>query len=149
MRFICLKYMSFRKWDSLSLPERARFRQEAQNYELCLQECGHFFAATSPEVAGSPVLLQLRNGQPDADEADEHGDVLSGLLFLEARDVNHAIRLITDGPFAETTEQLGGYYIIDVPDLDAAIAIAARIPGAKRGTVEVRPIFELPNLPTA
>lgn len=56
-------------------------------------------------------------------------------------------RLVTDGPFAETTEQLGGYYIVDVGDLDEAIAIAERIPGAERGTVEIRPVFELPDLP--
>ncbi|QDU90729.1 YCII-related domain protein [Pirellulimonas nuda] len=56
-------------------------------------------------------------------------------------------RMVTDGPFAETTEQLGGYYIIDVANLDEAIAIAARLPPATKGTVEVRPIFELPNLP--
>lgn len=51
-------------------------------------------------------------------------------------------RLITDGPFAETTEQLGGYYIIDVEDLDEAIAIAGRLPPAKKGTVEIRPILD-------
>ncbi len=51
---------------------------------------------------------------------------------------------ITDGPFAETTEQLGGYYIIDVENLDAAIAIAATLPPAKKGTVEIRPLFPLP-----
>jgi hypothetical protein len=56
-------------------------------------------------------------------------------------------RLITDGPFAETTEQLGGYFLIDVADLDEAIAIASRIPGAKKGTVEIRPVFELSDLP--
>jgi len=56
--------------------------------------------------------------------------------------------LVTDGPFAETREQLGGYYIIDAANLDEAIAIATRIPPAKKGTVEVRPIFEIPNLPT-
>ena len=55
---------------------------------------------------------------------------------------------ITDGPFAETTEQLGGYYIIDVDNLDEAIAIAARLPPAKKGTVEIRPIFPLPELPS-
>jgi len=54
-------------------------------------------------------------------------------------------RQITDGPFAETTEQLGGYYIIDVEDLDEAIAIAGRIPPAKKGTVEIRPLFPLPE----
>ncbi|MCA9132913.1 MAG: YciI family protein [Planctomycetales bacterium] len=54
-------------------------------------------------------------------------------------------RQITDGPFAETTEQLGGYYLIDVGDLDEAIAIASRIPPAKKGTVEIRPLFPLPQ----
>src|SRR6202045_32370 len=49
--------------------------------------------------------------------------------------------LTTDGPFAETREQLGGYYLVEAKDLDAAIAIAARIPGAKNGSVEVRPIL--------
>jgi len=55
-------------------------------------------------------------------------------------------RLITDGPFAETTEQLGGYYIIDVKDLDEAIVIASRLPPAKLGTVEIRPIFDTSHL---
>lgn len=56
-------------------------------------------------------------------------------------------RQITDGPFAETTEQLGGYYIIDVDNLDDAIAIAARLPPSKKGTIEIRPLFDLPELP--
>ena len=56
-------------------------------------------------------------------------------------------RLITDGPFAETTEQLGGYYIIEVEHLDEAIEIASRLPPAKKGTVEIRPLFPLPELP--
>jgi hypothetical protein len=56
-------------------------------------------------------------------------------------------RLITDGPFAETHEQLGGYFLIDAPSLDDAIAIAARIPNAKRGTVEIRPVVEVGGLP--
>lgn len=56
-------------------------------------------------------------------------------------------RLVTDGPFAETREQLGGYFLVEAKDLNEAIAIAARIPGARKGAVEVRPIFELPNLP--
>ena len=61
--------------------------------------------------------------------------------------VREGKRLITDGPFAETREQLGGYYLIDATDLDDAIEIAARIPGARWGTVEVRPIIELSDLP--
>lgn len=56
-------------------------------------------------------------------------------------------RHVTDGPFAETREQLGGFYMVDVPNLDEAIAIAARIPMAKKGTIEIRPVMELPSLP--
>lgn len=56
-------------------------------------------------------------------------------------------RLVTDGPFAETREQLGGYFLIDAKHLDDAIAIAARIPMARKGTVEVRPVIEIPGLP--
>jgi len=54
---------------------------------------------------------------------------------------------VTDGPFAETKEQLGGYFLIDARDLDEAIAIAARIPMARRGTVEVRPVIHIADLP--
>lgn len=61
--------------------------------------------------------------------------------------VREGKRLITDGPFAETREHLGGYYLVDAKDLDEAIGIAARIPGARKGTVEIRPVMELPGLP--
>ena len=56
-------------------------------------------------------------------------------------------RLVTDGPFAETREQLGGYFLIEAKNLDEAIAIAGRIPAARWGSVEVRPVVEIPNLP--
>jgi hypothetical protein len=58
-------------------------------------------------------------------------------------------RLVTDGPFAETREQLGGYFLVDAKDLDEAIAIAARIPAARWGTVEIRPVMEMAGLPIA
>jgi hypothetical protein len=57
-------------------------------------------------------------------------------------------RFVTDGPFAETREQLGGYFLIDAKHLDEAIDIATRIPMARKGTVEVRPVVEIPGLPT-
>lgn len=63
--------------------------------------------------------------------------------------VRNERRQVTDGPFAETTEQLGGYYIIDVENLDEAITIASRLPPAKKGTVEIRPLFPLPEVPNA
>jgi hypothetical protein len=62
--------------------------------------------------------------------------------------VREGKRLVTDGPFAETHEQLGGFYLIDAKDLNEAITIAARIPPARKGTIEVRPGMELAGLPT-
>ena len=56
-------------------------------------------------------------------------------------------RVITDGPFAETREQLGGYYLINARDLDEAMAVAERVPVAKLGSVEIRPVIEIPGLP--
>jgi hypothetical protein len=56
-------------------------------------------------------------------------------------------RLVTDGPFAETREQLGGFFMVEAKNLDEAIDIAGRIPGARKGTVEIRPVVEIPNLP--
>jgi len=61
--------------------------------------------------------------------------------------VREGNRLVTDGPFAETREQLGGYFLIEAKDLDDAIGIAGRIPGARKGTVEIRPVVELAGLP--
>jgi hypothetical protein len=56
-------------------------------------------------------------------------------------------RLVTDGPFAETREQLGGFFIVDVKDLDEAIDIASQIPAGRWGTVEIRPVIHIPNVP--
>ena len=56
-------------------------------------------------------------------------------------------RIVTDGPFAETREQLGGYYVVEAKDLDEAIDIAERIPPARYGTIEIRPVMEIPGLP--
>jgi len=61
--------------------------------------------------------------------------------------VRNGKRLVTDGPFAETREQLGGYYLIDAHDLDEAMSIAERVPVAKVGTIEIRPVLEIKGLP--
>lgn len=63
--------------------------------------------------------------------------------------VREGKRLVTDGPFAETYEQLGGYFLVDAKDQEEALSIAARIPAAKKGVVEVRPVVELEGLPQA
>jgi hypothetical protein len=83
-------------------------------------------------------------------EAADRGVLLGGEA-LEATSTATTVRvrdgetLTTDGPFAETKEQLGGYYLLDCKDLDEAIEMAAKIPGAWYGSVEVRPIWEIPN----
>ncbi len=86
--------------------------------EICreLATKGQFIAASPLHPVTTATSVRVREGKPQ----------------------------ITDGPFAETREQLGGYYIIDVDNLDDAIGIASRLPPAKKGTVEIRPIFELP-----
>jgi hypothetical protein len=61
--------------------------------------------------------------------------------------VREGKRLVTDGPFAETREQLGGYFLIEAQNLDEAIGIAAKIPGSRKGTIEIRPVLDIPGLP--
>jgi hypothetical protein len=72
---------------------------------------------------------------------------LQSVALATSVQVRDGKRLVTDGPFAETREQLGGYFLIDAKNLDEAIEIAGQIPGAKKGTVEIRPIVEIENLP--
>ncbi len=116
-----MKYMLliYSREDAWTEAERADCMDESR--QLCheLSRKGQFISASPLQSVATATSVQLRNGK----------------------------RMITDGPFAETHEQLGGYYIVDVPDLDAAIEIASRIPGSKRGTIEIRPIFELENMP--
>ena len=73
------------------------------------------------------------------------GDPLQGVETATTVRVRDGKRTTTDGPFAETKEVLGGYYIVDVKDLDRAIELAAKIPGARVGAIEVRPVMELPG----
>jgi hypothetical protein len=87
-----------------------------------------------------------------AKDLSERGQLLGvNPLHPVATSTSVALRdgklLVTDGPFAETREQLGGYFLIEAKDLDGAIAVAARIPAARKGTVEIRPILEIPGLP--
>jgi len=73
------------------------------------------------------------------------GDALQGVDTATSVRVRNDQTTTTDGPFAETREHLGGYYVVDVKDLDRAIEIAARVPGAGTGVVEVRPVREIPG----
>jgi hypothetical protein len=85
-----------------------------------LHESGQYLAASPLQPVATATSVRVRDGKP----------------------------LITDGPFAETREQLGGYFLINAKDLDEAIGIASRIPGARTGTIEIRPVIEMPGLPT-
>jgi hypothetical protein len=73
------------------------------------------------------------------------GDPLQGTRTATTVRVRNGKTLHTDGPYAETKEQLGGYYLVDVPNLDEALAWAARCPGARYGSVEVRPLMAIPG----
>jgi hypothetical protein len=72
------------------------------------------------------------------------GEALQGTQTATTVQVRNGQTITTDGPFAETKEALGGFYLVEARDLDEAIKIAAMIPGAKHGSIEVRPIWELP-----
>ncbi len=72
------------------------------------------------------------------------GDALESVAMATTVRVRGGDVVVTDGPFAETKEQLGGYYLVECADLDAAIEIAAQIPGASYGSIEIRPIMSLP-----
>ncbi len=114
------------------------------------------------------MLLVYMNEQAMTDEEREHCYVESAQLTQELNAsgqylgagplhsvttatsvrVRDGQRLVTDGPFAETREQLGGYYLIEARDLDEAINIAERIPPARVGTIEIRPVMEIQGLPS-
>ncbi len=98
-------------------------RNDAETSQKMLQEYGAF----------TQSIIQSGNFKA--------GDRLQPTSTATTVRVRHGKTLTTDGPFAETREQLGGYYLIEAKDLDAALAIAARIPSARIGSIEVRPIW--------
>ena len=102
-------------------PETERVGMLQESVALCqeLHASGQYLSAAPLHPSSETVCVQLRDGKP----------------------------LVTDGPFAETREQLGGYFLVDAKDRDDAIQIAARIPGARIGTVEIRPVPDIDGLP--
>jgi hypothetical protein len=96
-------------------------------------QCYEESAALAREISGSGHYLAAAPLHP-----------VAAATSVRVRDRK---RLVTDGPFAETREQLGGYFMIEAGNLDEAIEIAARIPGARLGTVEIRPVLEIGGLP--
>lgn len=105
--------------DALTDAEREKCYVESAQLALDINQSGHFISTAPLQSVSTATSVQVREGK----------------------------RLVTDGPFAETREHLGGFFLINAADLDEAIAIAGRIPGAKVGTVEIRPVVELDGLP--
>lgn len=116
-----MKYLLLIYADEQAWTEAERQHCYGESTELAhqLEAAGQFVAASPLQPVATATSVRVRGGK----------------------------KTIHDGPFAETREQLGGFFMIDVANLDEAIAIAARIPGARKGTVEVRPVLGLPNLP--
>ena len=120
MRYILLVHHNEEVLSSLSQTDLQQMREESVRLANDINETGNYLDAAPLQPASTAVSLRVREGR----------------------------RLVTDGPFAETREQLGGYFFIDARDLDQALDIAARIPGARIGTVEIRPVMEIDGLPT-
>jgi hypothetical protein len=116
-----MKYMMliYGAEDRWTGPERTACMQESMRICDQLAAQGQFIDASPLESVKTAVTVRVREGRT----------------------------LVTDGPFAETTEQLGGFYALDLPDLDAAIAVASRLPPVKKGTVEIRPLCAVDGLP--
>ena len=116
-----MKYMLLVYLDEQALSETERDHCYVESAQLAqqLNSSGQYLDASPLHPVSTATSVRVRDGK----------------------------RLVTDGPFAETREQLGGYFLIDAKDLDEAIDIAARIPGARIGTVEVRPVTVVEGLP--
>lgn len=115
MKYLCLIYAEENQLDTLSDQDLRDMIGECLAYDEALRHSGHWLAAEALQPVHTATTLRVRNER------------LS----------------VTDGPFAETKEQLGGFYLIEARDLNDAIRIASRIPSARFGAIEVRPIREL------
>jgi hypothetical protein len=112
MKYLCLAYEEEQKLNALSESEWHLLRQETLDYVAALQDSGHLVDARPLRSATSASTLRVRDGKI----------------------------MVTDGPFAETKEQIGGFFLIDCADHEEALRIAAKWPSARIGTIEVRPI---------
>ncbi|SAK52855.1 DGPFAETKE family protein [Caballeronia arationis] len=115
MKYLCLIYYDERKLDALSPPEFDALVSESVAYDETMRESGHYVTSNALQPAQTAKSLRPRDGRVS----------------------------VTDGPFAETKEQLGGFILIEAKDLDDAIRVASNIPPARLGCVEVRPVRDL------
>jgi hypothetical protein len=113
MNYLLLIYSNEAEFAALGQPQLKKLTDEYTEFTKSIIQAGHFKAGDRLKSVSAASTVRVRNGKT----------------------------AITDGPFAETREQLGGYYLIEAKNLDEATAIAARIPGARHGSIEVRPIW--------
>ncbi len=113
MQYLLMIYRSEAELSKMTPADRQKMSAEYGAYTQSIVQSGHFKAGDGLQPSTTATTVRVRDGKI----------------------------LTTDGPFAETREQLGGYYLVEAKDLDAAIALAARIPGARDGSIEVRPIM--------
>jgi hypothetical protein len=116
MKYMLLIYDEEQMWAKLSEAERKQIYGEYGQFSQQVRTSGHYVTGAQLQPIAAATSVRVRNGK----------------------------RLLTDGPFAETREQLGGYYLVEAKDLDEALSIAERIPSARFGTIEVRPLVEMP-----
>jgi len=116
VQYMLLIYSDEKGWDGMSAADQEKWMREYRTFTEDIARSGHFKAGDRLQPVSTATTVRVRDGQMQA----------------------------TDGPFAETKEQLGGYYLIEAKDLDEAMGIAARLPGARHGSVEVRPVFLRP-----
>ncbi|MEX2142918.1 MAG: YciI family protein [Pirellulales bacterium] len=119
MKYMLLCYDDEQAWQQAGKAALDQAMQEAVELTHELDARGQYLVAAPLHSALTATTVRVRNGKP----------------------------LVTDGPFAETREVLGGFYLIDVQDLNEAISVAQRHPGARVGSVEIRPVIELAGLP--
>jgi hypothetical protein len=119
MKYMLLVHHNEETFNRRSLAERQGLLQESVALANELHRDGRYLSAAPLHPSDQTRCVQVREGRP----------------------------LVTDGPFAETREQLGGYFLVEAESIDEAIAIAARIPGARIGTVEVREVTDVEGLP--
>jgi hypothetical protein len=110
-------------------------------YALLINEEETFWQTQPPEELGKMMAGYQAFGERNA-EVIKDGQALQPTAAATTVRVRDGERVLTDGPFAETREQFGGYYVVDVAGLDEALDVAAQIPGAATGCVEVRPVMQ-------
>jgi hypothetical protein len=112
MQYLCLIYDDESLWANMPEDERNAVYNEYIGFTQSIKDSGHHLGGDALQPTSTATSVRVRNGET----------------------------LVTDGPFAETKEQLGGYYLVEAKDVDEALKIAERIPSARYGTIEVRPV---------